>query len=338
VVPVSNGTVLLDLTCSGQVSVIPHQDSVPIFPGFAPMMKLYGMSRFDPTFLFLLFAASGSATGVPLNTAYPIVKAAMLEFQQNRAKGRGMTLSQEAFEINFDYLQFVYDWIYATNKPPVDNGPDMSSPRKMFQQLFGGNIWQITLPKSCTYQRWISEGHCSADYTGFEELFGLDAVIRGSVKSCGPDKVPAIQVQCLGSACDTVFGHPQKCSTTSQCPSGMICTPLMDEKYKSDDFDGLFLASIIEGSSYYYYNDSTQNPGAGYQYFQKDLDYIANFLSAGKGSGPGLCVVNWTTIVTSSQYGRLYATNGVIEWLQAAVSLFRSSWKVSLNWFSAWFN
>jgi len=303
------------------------------------MMKLYQTSHFNELFFFLNFGFSSTFSGLPFNEAWPIVTAALRDFEQKRATSRGSILSNEAFDLTFNYVQFLYDWVYAKVKVPVDHGPDMSSPRSWFRSLFGANFYPVTLPDSCTYERWAKEGLCSGDFDGFSKLFGVDAKIRVSVKSCGADTTPSVQALCIGSACDAVLGRPKRCSATTECPTGLICGPLTDFFGKQNGFDPVFLASIIETSKQYFLNDTNEAKNAGYQYYMKDLEYFLNLLGA-NGAGPGMCQVNWTRIVEPGTYfwdDGLYPTSIMRQWVREAISFFPYP-GISLNWFSAWLN
>lgn len=166
-----------------------------------------------------------------------------------------------------------YDYVFADPKPPVDFGPGMMNFRMFVKsEIFRERPWQITLPETCSYSRWVKEGVCSLEYTGFGELFAVcssvldpvDSVFRLTWQSAAMLKAVVVLTLFLLSnfsvlvlvntisnrigwrlACPAVF-DTVTCSTDSDCARGLTCRPLnyapMFSVYK---FDPLFIASIL---------------------------------------------------------------------------------------------
>jgi len=202
IVPSSPGNmVMVDLTCNGQVSLFPNEPLTN--EGFIYALRMielsYGLQ--DLGWVYLLSIHPQVAQLPLLNKVFGIAYGYLKTIEQKRALQRGETLSDESFKYTWSWEQFLYDWIYAPNgKPFVDHGPSMSSLYSFWLQQFSGEgFYQVPLPPTCSFARWINDGVCSFDYSGFAELFGADITFRTTIKRCSDPGLPAIQLQCVGS-------------------------------------------------------------------------------------------------------------------------------------------
>jgi len=336
VTPLGPGSpvILLDLNCDGQLSLLPNQGLN--FPGIEHFLRLYGDLGYDPILMFT-FLEQPLSINLPLLTQlYSEAWNFLKGVEQQRANQRGDLLSDLAFSLTWAWEQFFYDWVYAPNgKPPVDHGPNMSNLRTfLFDALFGGETpYEITLPpNTCSYARWAQSGICTGEYTGLGVLFNTDITIRVVAKRCGSalsGKLPAFQIQCVGTGC-SVFQAPVSCTSDAGCGKGLICRPLNSQAYVKTSFDPLFLAAIIEGTTSQFLNDTQTQKCAGYSYYQQDILSFLNKMNPSIGTNNNICLLNYTRV---SEPG-VYATPELQWWLQTSVDVVGKL--VKLAWFQDW--
>jgi hypothetical protein len=308
-------------------------------------MKLYALSVYDPVY-FSFLGFQPLTIKLPTNVLYAYAAKYLKNYEQQRAVARGGILSDMAFSLTWAWEQFLYDWVQAPAgkpKPSVDHGPVMSSLRTFLQELLNSDqFYQVSLaPNSCSYERWVTGGRCEGDYTGFAKMFEVDATVRISAKSCGADTIPSVQALCVGAACDGVFGSPIACNSNLDCKGGLICAPLTDKTFLASNFDALFSAAIIEGSSRHFANDTRYAKCTGYKYYQKDCAHFLSQIGL-RGNGVGICQLNWTKVTytdTDYYYPRQRPTQHLMDWVRQAMEpLRRGSRNINLNWFRDWFS
>jgi len=294
---------MVDLTCNGQVSLFPNEPLTN--EGFIYALRMielsYGLQDFG--WVYLLSIHPQVAQLPLLNKVFGIAYGYLKTIEQKRALQRGETLSDESFKYTWSWEQFLYDWIYAPNgKPFVDHGPSMSSLYSFWLQQFSGEgFYQVPLPPTCSFARWINDGVCSFDYSGFAELFGADITFRTTIKRCSDPGLPAIQLQCVGSAC-SALSRPLSCTSNPSCPRGMVCRALNGLQMQQFNFDALYLAAIAESNPTQIFNDTKNVPCAGSPYWSQDSVFFLDKFGQSTPGSPTVCQFNVTADWTRSEF------------------------------------
>jgi len=193
---------------------------------------------------------------------------------------------------------------------------------------------KVIMPVSCSYQTWLSQGHCSLEYTGLQPLLNTDMTFRVSIQSCssaGTFTLPSITIDCSGESCQ-LLGDPILCTSNSDCSGipGAVCLDLASELagQSLDPFEFLFNISNVfpNGTSC-----------AGSSYFASDLGSFIQYILGLSTSTPlpqQFCFLDVVSLINRISNEEVF---NLTQWAndQAIVNGDAISFKYIQNWVPA---
>jgi len=217
--------VVSDKWKSGAEFPLPPFSVTPKTPGAVPIIK----TECDGRFTLLPNSAWGAAVNVTfMRPVFEWVYNEIYKIRECSADIRNMKMSDSIFTI----MHFLPSALLYQFTVPVPNFHlDAYFKQRMSSWLIypdedpqRGTI-RIYMPDTCTYDTWAKTGMCSASFTGFSDLFGVDVRLNAYIKKCSSHEYPEIYVECSGADC-SLLTQPKFCTGNQDCSSYATCVNL----------------------------------------------------------------------------------------------------------------
>jgi len=294
--------VVSDKWKNGDKFPLPPFSVTPITPGAVPVFKSQCDGRF--------FVLPNSAWGADINITFirPVFEWAYNEIYNIKkcsADIRSMKMSESIFAILQSLpSSFLYQLTHPVPNFHVDNYYLHQITSWLFypDQDPQTRVSRLITPETCTYDSWSKTGMCSASFTGFSDLFGVDIRLNVYIKKCSSHEYPEIYIECAGADC-TLLTQPKFCSGSQDCSPYATC---VDIKSFTESIFERVRAKPFDFFSFWVVQNTTRTVQCTYQ-FDKFLDNIKTFLGIwGKGTpGMNLCAIDLDHLfAVASQWGQ----------------------------------